>query len=133
MPEKKKVGRPTKYRPEMNDIALEMFSKGFSIRSVAAELGVCYDTIFHWRKEIPEFSDTIERGVALALRYLEGKLLEIIENGELKTHPDYFRALHLALKTRFHEVYGEKKQLELESKDSNIVVNLVNATKTNTG
>ncbi len=56
-----KVGRPTKYTPEMPDRVLECLSEGKSVAQFARDLGVTRSTIYEWAHTRPEFSDALSR------------------------------------------------------------------------
>ncbi len=66
-----KGGRPTKYKPEMCQQAIALMSEGISITGVAAELGICKDTIHAWKKQHPEFGDALKRGSELSQAWWE--------------------------------------------------------------
>ena len=71
-----RVGRPSKYKPEMCEQAIELMKEGASLVEVAAEIGVRRSTIYDWMDEesdryIEEFSDTIKRGVELSQSWWE--------------------------------------------------------------
>lgn len=50
-------GRPTKYRPEYCEMLIEHRKNGFSFETFAAIVHVDRDTIYHWTKLFPAFSD----------------------------------------------------------------------------
>ena len=104
-------GRPSKYNPDMCAKALDIFKEGKSIRNVAAKLGIHRDTLYEYMKIHPEFSDTVSHGLDLAFAYLEDKLFELIENKSKYNKPE-FNAVNMALRTRFHEVYGDRHKID---------------------
>ena len=55
-------GRPTKYKPEMCQQAIDFMSKGFSKAETSAELGISRETLNQWEKSNDEFSDAIKEG-----------------------------------------------------------------------
>lgn len=67
------VGRPTKYKPEMCEVVVELMARGASKFEVAAEIGVCMDTVTEWQK--PEnneaFSAAIKKGEQLSRAWWE--------------------------------------------------------------
>ena len=107
-----KMGAPTKYDPAHCEKVIEIMAKGLSVRSVAAELGVHRDTIYEWMVRYPDFSDSVKKGLDLAFKYFEEKLIELTENKNLKVHSDYYKALNKILSSRFHEVYGDKQKID---------------------
>lgn len=54
-------GRPTKYRPEMCERAVELGMNGASKVEIAFELGVTRNTLDNWAAEYPEFLSAITR------------------------------------------------------------------------
>ena len=69
----RKMGRPTKYKPEMCETVIELMTEGASQFEVLAELGICEDTFYRWKKENKEFSESIKRGVQLSQAWWERK------------------------------------------------------------
>lgn len=64
-------GRPTKYLPEMCAKVIELMREGRSKTEVAAELGICWDTLNHWQENNPEFSAAIKAGQRLSEAWWE--------------------------------------------------------------
>jgi transposase-like protein len=56
-----KVGRPTKYTPDMPERVLECLSAGKSVAQFARDLGVTRRTIYNWADEHPEFMHALSR------------------------------------------------------------------------
>lgn len=77
---RKTTGRPSKYKPEMCDQVIELMKEGASLVEVAAELGICKDTVHEWKKTNDEFSDSIKRGVQLSAAWWERKGRTSLEN-----------------------------------------------------
>lgn len=61
-----KVGRPTKYRPEMCERVVELMRDGLSKVEVAADLDINVDTLNEYTKIHPDFSAAIKRGEDLS-------------------------------------------------------------------
>ena len=56
------VGRPTKYKPEYGDEALELVGRrGKSVAWLARHYEVNRSTIYQWAKDNPAFSDALSR------------------------------------------------------------------------
>src|SRR6516164_9712330 len=65
-----KVGRPTNYKPEYCQRALDLDNQGYSLAMIIAEIGAgSRQTIDNWKKAHPEFFDAITRARELALAY----------------------------------------------------------------
>jgi hypothetical protein len=64
---KRKVGRPTKYRPEFCAALIEHMRRGLTFEAFGAskEIGVAKDTLYEWLKRHKEFSDARKRGMPL--------------------------------------------------------------------
>lgn len=61
-----KIGRPTKYRPEMCNMVTELMRNGISKTELISELDISWDTLARWQKNIPEFSEAIKHGEKLS-------------------------------------------------------------------
>ena len=116
------LGRPTKYKPEYCKEAEDFLAQGYTVRSCAAHLDVHHDTLYEWMKQHVDFSDAIKRGQNKSLKYLEDKLKKLID-GERQNKPDT-TALIFALKTRFHEVYGDRQKIEQNIESGKIEVHI---------
>ncbi|MFA6039724.1 MAG: hypothetical protein WCV62_02610 [Candidatus Peribacteraceae bacterium] len=69
----KRFGRPTKYREEFCAMAYHMLADPrmiFTLRSVAARLGVSYDTLDYWRRRYPDFCHALAQGKAVQEEWL---------------------------------------------------------------
>lgn len=60
--EKRKVGRPTDYTPEMCEKVIPLLKQGASIEEIGLELDVGYTTLYQWMDKHPEFAQAIKRG-----------------------------------------------------------------------
>lgn len=81
------AGRPTKYKPAMCDVVVELMKKGASKFEVAAELGVCMDTITEWQKpkNNKAFSAAIKKGEQLSRAWWEKNGRINLENKEFSS------------------------------------------------
>ena len=61
-----KMGRPTKYRPEMCQQVVELMREGASLCEVAVNIGITEDTLHRWKKTNQEFSESIKIGLELS-------------------------------------------------------------------
>jgi len=58
-----KIGRPTKYDPEMCEKVVELYKLGYSNEEVGLELDICEDTFYRWLKEHKDFSEAVKKGL----------------------------------------------------------------------
>lgn len=97
----------TKYEAHFPDIAFKVLSEGGSLAKVCKELGVCRETLSHWRNPKhpnyhPELHEAIEVGLPIAQVLWE-------EKGESGMTDKNFNAgiyIHF-LKKRFRQDYGD--------------------------
>ena len=61
-----KVGRPTKYKPEMCAAVVELMREGASLIEVAANIGITEETLHQWKKSNKDFSESVKRGAQLS-------------------------------------------------------------------
>jgi len=73
MAEKRKVGRPTKYTPEMCDTVIECGKRGMGKCEMAVELDIAYDTFDRWQNENKEFSDAVKAAMRQCQAWWERK------------------------------------------------------------
>jgi len=69
-------GRPTKYRPEMVEVAQALAEQGATDQEVAASLGIHVDTLYQWRAARPEFSAALTVGKEIADARVERSLYQ---------------------------------------------------------
>ena len=67
----RKMGRPTKYRPEMCEQIVEHMASGLSKFASAAKMGVNMDTLYEWARVHPEFSVAIKQGEQESILFWE--------------------------------------------------------------
>lgn len=82
---KPKIGRPTKYRPEMCNRVIDLMAQGTSLFEVAADLGISEDTLYRWKKERSSFSEAIKRGGLLSRAWWERKGRVNLENKDFSS------------------------------------------------
>lgn len=106
------MGRPTDYRPEFCEKAIELGTEGKSYAQMAAVFGVARKTIYEWAKVHPEFSDAIACARDLALAWWEDQaqsgLWETPEGQRL--NPQLWSR---SMAARFPDDYREKQGVEL--------------------
>ena len=108
------LGRPSEYKDEFCEIALNVLKDGGSIVQVCAEIGINRDTFYDWtNKESPRFkdsfSDTIKSGLMLSQSWWEkqGKLATFNSEGFNAT------SYIFTMKNRFREDYSDTIKQEI--------------------
>ena len=56
-----KMGRPTKYSPEVGEVVFSLMDDGLSVVQVARKLNIARSTLYLWASENPDFSDMFTR------------------------------------------------------------------------
>jgi hypothetical protein len=113
------VGRPSKYKPEYCEQALELGKAGKSKAQIAARLGVSRPTLDAWTEEHPEFLYAVNRARDLALAWWE-------DQGQDGLTADKFNATAFIfqVKNRFRDDYRDKHEVE-NSGELGLTVNIV--------
>ena len=83
--QKNKGGRPTAYKEEYNDIAIDFLAQGKSIIQLCAKLRVGTSTIYRWAEANEEFRDTLKLGRQLSQAHWEDKLEGMMFNKEVNS------------------------------------------------
>lgn len=123
-------GRPTKYKPEYDQMLIEHLTSGLSFPSFAGVVGVCFDTLYEWEKVHPSFSEAKKNGLAQNLLYWDKQALECIKDdvaydekgrpvASTKTNST---VLIFNLKNRFPKYWRDRS--EVESSNTNIQINI---------
>lgn len=68
-------GRPTLYRPEYCQQAIEIMGQGYDLSAFAGAIGVSRHSVYRWKEVELDFRDAIEKGEAARLLFLQRKLL----------------------------------------------------------
>ena len=108
------------YKKEYNKLLVEHGKQGRSYSTFAAVVGVSRETLYDWEKKFPKFKEAKRKSFAAAQDFLE-KLMIMKMTGQKKDID--VTLVIFALKTRFHEDYGDKQKLVVEpdEKLSNIL------------
>jgi hypothetical protein len=121
--EKANTGRPTLYTPEKCAEAEKWLSQGYSKEATAGRLGICRTTLYLWCQEYPEFLNSIKKGLDKGLAFIEQRLIALMSGQKVEGF-DHSKcnvtAIIFVLKTRHHEIYGEKMKLEHLSNVENL-------------
>lgn len=117
-----KVGRPSKYNPDMCLIAEEFLSQGHTKRALAGKLEVHHDTLYEWIKQHKDFSDAVSIGIGKALIRLEELCNQKTKNRN--SSPDS-SMLQFLLKNRFSDEYGDKQEhtLDVSEETKKLIIN----------
>lgn len=68
------------YEDRFTGVAIEVLGKGKSYAALAAELGICLDTVETWRKKYPEFAYACKVGKAKGQAWWEENSDQNMEN-----------------------------------------------------
>jgi hypothetical protein len=129
-PKPKQPGRPSKYKPELNEQAYRLSLLGLVDEELASFFEISVDTLNEWKKVHEGFSASIKSGKKDAdgdvakklleramgyshpdvdIRVIEGK---IVKTDVIKHYPPDPTALIFWLKNRNPEKWRDKKELE---------------------
>ena len=108
-------GRPSKYDPEIHiPLVKSLFAKGYSVRAVAAKMGLVNQTLYNWRDRHPDFAEAMEIGQGLGMAMYEDFLRETAENNTgsasatifavKNKNPDEWKDKHEVEQTTTHKV-----------------------------
>lgn len=111
---KKKMGRPSKYKPEYCQTVIDIMSQGKSMAAVAAEIGVGVNRLTGWCEDHEEFRKACDAGRALALRWWEN-LATMVATGQHEKHEVFKKAnagmIMFLMSRRFQEYYNKSAAL----------------------
>lgn len=103
------AGRPTEYESWMAEKALELLSQGKSLTYCAAKIGVARSTVYEWKESIAEFSDAVNKGLALAQAHWE----DVLQDAATGANPDANPAtLIFTMKNRFREDWPDTQAVK---------------------
>lgn len=133
------VGRPSKYRPEMAQLAYDFALLGATDSFIAEKLGIADSTFYEWMETIPEFSESVMRGkdiadaqVAKSLYHralgYSHKAVKMFQSGGsvlkeeyIEHYPPDTAAATLWLKNRQKHIWRDKVEQEITGKDGGAV------------
>ena len=81
-PEGYVLGRPTLYRPEYCQLAIERMGKGLSLTAFAGTIGVSKHADYEWTRVHADFDDAMSRARPARTLWLEQKLLRSRKGAE---------------------------------------------------
>ena len=116
-----KRGNTYKYKPEMCDKMLQMFSEGMGKMEVCLNLGIAYNTMKNWsrggKNEIEDFATAVEDGLEMSQAWWEQEL----RKAAVGINPDANATLMIYnTKNRFPKDWQDRKQVE-QTTELNII------------
>ena len=75
-----KIGRPTKYTPEIGERVFSLMDSGLSVVQVARELNIGRSTLYLWASEYSDFMDTFTRAREAAESHWEYKFTDMMKD-----------------------------------------------------
>ncbi len=104
-----------KYDESYPDLLVKHLSQGLSFESFGGTVGVARSTVYKWIDDYPEFCEAKQVGIQKALEFYE-KILSAKVSGQdiegFDPKKSDTSCLIFALKTRFHEIYGDRMKQE---------------------
>jgi hypothetical protein len=101
------MARPTKYKPSMCKVVIDLMQEGASQQEVLAVLDISNDTFYRWKKENEEFSETIKRGVQLSQGWWERQGRVSLKDREFN-----YTGWYMNMKNRFK--WADKQEVKQE-------------------
>ena len=92
------AGRPTKYKKEFCQIAIDLMREGASKIEVCAGLDIGYDAFLDYQAKHKEFSEAIKKGELLSQAWWEGKGRSGLENRDFN-----YTGWFMNMKNRFRK------------------------------
>ena len=99
--EKAKVGRPTKYTPEVAKQVFELMAQGYSLDGAAGMIGMSHDNMYRWQKDYPEFMEAVRNGRVAGTTWWERRVRDIADGA-----PGNITAALFGLKNRSRAAQG---------------------------
>lgn len=113
----------SKYKPEYCQKLIEHMGKGFSYETFGAEVGCGRTTLYDWEKQHPEWKEAKKQAMERAMKFFEQRLIVKISGVDIEgvdTKKIDTSCLIFALKTRFHQVYGERNKHDISTESGAI-------------
>jgi hypothetical protein len=109
---KKKIGRPTLYKPEYCQVVVQMGKEGKSKEQIAGSLGLAWNTLDVWTQKHPDFDEALRTAKNLELHYWEDLGLQnVLETpGGQRLNGAVYNKIMAA---RFPHKYSDRSKLEL--------------------
>lgn len=138
--EKKHPGQPTKYKPEYENQVLVLAEKGFTDKDIADVFEVHEDTINNWKKQFPQFFESLKKGKAVADEKVVQSLYQralgyshpevhitnyqgvITKTDVIKHYPPDTTACIFWLKNRDQKNWRDKQELGVSAEGFKIII-----------
>jgi transposase len=78
---KKKLGRPSDYKPEYCNQLINFMAEGYSFEAFAGYIGKHKDVLYNWAKKNPDFNDAKKIAFARCQYFWERKGMEGMQKG----------------------------------------------------
>lgn len=105
-----KVGRPTKYTPEIIDKVISAIALGAPFTHACNYAGVSFETFNEWRKQYPEFSEQVKTAEGRAVEGWLSKIEKAASDGN-------WQAAAWKLERRYPEDFGKRERLQLDVRE----------------
>lgn len=112
-PERRPVGRPSKYKPEFCKDIVKHGKLGMTVPEMADELDVSIQTLYEWSGVHPEFSEAFSRAQEAAEACWARKIREGLE----KTPSEFQGAANLKYMAQRFKGWSEKAHVETKETD----------------
>lgn len=113
-PEKRPVGRPSKYKPEFVEAIVQNGRKGMTVPEMADEFDVSIQSLYEWSGVYPEFSEAFSRAQEAA----EACWARKIRDGLEKAPSEFQGAANLKYMAQRFKGWSEKAHVDTREVDS---------------
>lgn len=111
------LGRPTKYKEDFPERALELFKVGASKAEICLELEIGFDAFQDYQEKHPLFSEAVKKGMQISQGWWEMKGRQATMGGV-----EGFNATSFIfnMKNRFKHDWRDKQELDHKSTDGSM-------------
>lgn len=106
--EKKRLGRPTKYKPEYCERIIALGKEGYSYAEIAADLEVDKASLYDWAAAHEDFSTALRAAKTFEQAWFEREARSNMKNRDFNANLWYRSAA-----SRFREDYTERRVSEV--------------------
>ena len=119
-----KMGRPTKYSPEVGEVVFSLMDDGLSVVQVARKLNIGRSTLYLWASENPDFMDTFTRAREASEACWEYKFTDMMKDRNVNAP-----LVKLYFCNRFSWSEQDQAAQEAHAEPKSIQVEIVDARK----